>query len=166
MRPVPASGKSALLRLSLVVSFLMIVLSLFLLSACEEENSVERAIVNCEIDKGPCVKTVEDLGISATLDVTPKPVRPMTKLAFRMDLEQKGPAAGGEILLDISMPGMYMARNRVVLVHKGKGRYEGEGVIVRCPSGRRVWRADALLQGAASGGDKGPKVTYIFEVGK
>jgi hypothetical protein len=36
---------------------------------------------------------------------------------------------------------MYMGENVVRLAPAGEGRWRGRGVIVKCPSGRRAWRA-------------------------
>jgi hypothetical protein len=55
------------------------------------------------------------------------------------------------------MPGMKMGPNRVVLKEVGEGIYEGAGVIVRCSSGRRTWRATITFS------DLG-EVKFIFDV--
>jgi hypothetical protein len=43
------------------------------------------------------------------------------------------------------MPGMKMGPNRVFLKFVRKGVYEGTGIIVRCPSGKRTWQANITL---------------------
>ena len=63
------------------------------------------------------------------------------------------------ILLDLSMPGMYMGRNEVVLKKNPDGSYSGKGIIPRCPSGRMLWRAAVTVPGAG-------KVSYTFNVSK
>ena len=55
------------------------------------------------------------------------------------------------------MPGMKMGPNRVELKNTGNGAYEGRGVIVRCPSGRRTWFAHVTIPGTG-------EVKFIFDV--
>jgi hypothetical protein len=43
------------------------------------------------------------------------------------------------------MPGMKMGPNRIQLKSAGNDTYEGRGVIVKCPSGRRTWRATVTV---------------------
>ena len=40
---------------------------------------------------------------------------------------------------------MNMGPNRVILKSAGPGTYEGRGIIVRCPSGRKIWRATVKI---------------------
>jgi len=122
--------------------------------------------VDCEIDRGPCEKAVGATGMTAVLDIAPKPVETMKKLFFRIELK-KGtvPVTDGDIILDLSMPGMYMAENRVKLMHKGEGKYEGEGVIVRCPGGGRIWKAEVLLRRPAPHSNTRGAI-FVFRVEK
>ena len=55
---------------------------------------------------------------------------------------------------------MYMGENRVRLAALGGGRYQGRGVLVRCPSGRRGWVAEVEVPSAG-----GPplRATFTFE---
>ncbi len=116
--------------LSLMAAFV-----LFLLYREDVEADPHR-LIDCRIDDGPCRKAVEGTDLTATFDVSPRPVRPMKNLLFRLDLRgDDAPVTNGKAVLTLSMPGMYMARNDVMLEHKGEGIYEGEGVIVKCPSG-------------------------------
>jgi hypothetical protein len=55
------------------------------------------------------------------------------------------------------MPGMKMGPNRVLLKLTDQGFYEGKGVIVRCPSGRRTWFANINIPESG-------EVKFIFDV--
>ncbi len=108
---------------------------------------------NCDMDKGPCSGKTGDGEI--TLDITPKPVKAMEALIFTVVLKDIGNQK--KLLLDLGMPGMYMGRNRIILKKNGAGKYTGKGVIPRCPSGRRLWRATVDIP--ATG-----KVDFFFYV--
>jgi hypothetical protein len=58
------------------------------------------------------------------------------------------------------MPGMFMGENRIVLHHKENGKYKGRGVIPRCPSGRKIWKAEIEIKRKG----KVASVSYVFEV--
>jgi len=100
--------------------------------------------VNCDIQHGACTKELPDSILA--FDISPKPVKAMTDLTFRITLSGKQPVAAPYI--DLGMPGMDMGPNRVFLKPAGNGAYEGRGVIVRCPSGRNIWRAAVAISGA------------------
>jgi len=109
--------------------------------------------VNCDIQHNACKKKLSDCTI--TFDVNPKPVKAMTDLTFRVSLSGKQPDA--DPYIDLGMPGMDMEPNRVILKTAGKETYEGMGIIVRCPSGRKIWSAKVTVPG------KGV-VEFIFDV--
>jgi hypothetical protein len=50
-----------------------------------------------------------------------------------------------------------MGRNRVTLKPAGESGFEGKGVIVRCPSGRRTWKATVTAPNLGS-------VEFVFDV--
>ncbi len=103
--------------------------------------------IDCVIDNGPCSKQLADAGITATFGITPTPVEEMKNLVFRVDLKAGAvPVTDGEVSLDLSMPGMTMARNFIRLAHRGGGKYEGSGVIVKCPTGSGVWQAEVRIR--------------------
>lgn len=91
----------------------------------------------CNIHRTSCIRTLS--GYRVTLDIKPKPVKAMVDLTFTVTLSGEGPAANP--FIDLSMPGMKMGPNHVCLKSEGNGMYRGEGIIVRCPSGRRTWKA-------------------------
>ena len=55
---------------------------------------------------------------------------------------------------------MFMGQNVIGLNHLRDGIYEGKGVIVRCPSGKKIWRASVAIHRAGNES----VVDYIFEV--
>lgn len=55
------------------------------------------------------------------------------------------------------MPAMKMGPNRVVLKPAAQGNYEGQGVIVRCKSGRRTWFGNVIIPETG-------EVKFVFDV--
>ena len=112
------------------------------------------AFTNCAIQDGPCIQEIN--GIQVTLDVLPRPVKAMQDLTFKVIIE--GSLSLNETpYIDLNMPAMDMGRNRVRLKSIAKNVFKGTGVIVRCKSGRRTWRATVNLPGVG-------KVDYIFDI--
>ena len=111
------------------------------------------ARVECDIHAGPCIAAVNDTEVS--LEISPKPVRAMQDLNFTVSFA--GKKVGAAPYIDLGMPGMNMGRNRVSLEPVGEFVFEGQGVIVRCPSGRRTWKATVTAPNLGS-------VEFIFDV--
>ena len=109
--------------------------------------------VDCEVNAGPCRASLKD--IQVTLDVEPKPVKAMEDLTFTVRFS--GKKIVGDPYIDLGMPGMNMGRNRVFLKPIGESVYQGRGVIVRCPSGRRSWKAAVIIPQVGS-------VEFVFDV--
>ncbi|MBI5101113.1 MAG: hypothetical protein HZB33_04690 [Nitrospirae bacterium] len=136
---------------------------LLFLAACGGRD--DNALVDCDINSGACVKTVAGQNIEVAFDIVPKPVASMKRLGFSVR-PGGGPAAvpDTEVVLDLSMPGMYMHDNRIRLRPNADGSYEGEGVLPRCTSGRRLWKAEVIMQ-RKDGKEKGPaRASFIFRV--
>lgn len=93
------------------------------------------------IHSGPCTKQAGDRQV--TLDISPKPVKHMQELTFKVTM---APAEGlpSSLILDLSMPGMMMGKNQVTLKRQPGGAWEGKGIIVKCRSGRTLWQATIL----------------------
>jgi len=79
----------------------------------------------------------------------------MTDLTFTLTVS--GKSLAGDPTIDLGMPGMNMGPNRVELRRVRDNVFEGQGIIVRCPSGRRTWRASVTLPEAG-------KVEFVFDV--
>ena len=118
--------------------------------AAENDHST---LVNCDIQHTSCTQELSDSRV--VLDITPKPVKAMTDLTFRITLTGKQPVAGAYI--DLGMPGMKMGPNRVPLKSLGNGVHAGTGIIVRCPSGKKVWKATVTLPNIGT-------AEFIFDV--
>jgi len=95
----------------------------------------------CNIHQGAC--TIIAGRRTVTLNIEPKPVRAMHELTFSVTVAPCD-SLPERLLLDLSMPGMQMGKNQVALAKKNTGTYEGRGIIVRCMSGRTLWRAAIL----------------------
>lgn len=134
-----------------------IALSLLLIFAISGESIAAgkgHSQINCSIQDGPCIQEVN--GHMVTLEVLPRPVKAMQDLIFKVTID-------GNLTLskpphiDLNMPAMNMGRNRVSLKLNDKDVYEGSGVIVRCKSGHRIWRATVNVPGMG-------KADFIFDV--
>jgi hypothetical protein len=95
----------------------------------------------CNINEGPCIKTAAGRAIS--FDIMPRPVKAMEELVFSV-MVTPCTALPETLLLDLDMPGMMMGKNQVVLKKINGSIYRGKGIIVRCRSGRTLWRATIL----------------------
>ena len=112
-------------------------------------------MINCDLHQGGCTQLVA--GLSVTLTVKPRPVKAMRDLSFQVHLNGKLPPGNKLPYIDLGMPGMNMGPNRVPLEATEKATYEGSGVIVRCPSGRRTWQATVTIPDAG-------QAEFIFDV--
>jgi len=110
-------------------------------------------MINCDVHHGNCTQKLQDTDI--ILDISPKPVKAMTDLKFTITLT--GKQGVSEPFIDLGMPGMKMGPNRVLLKSNGKGVYSGTGTIVRCPSGKKIWKATVIVPDMGS-------VEFIFDV--
>jgi hypothetical protein len=91
--------------------------------------------------EGAC--TIKAGNHTITLNMEPKPVKAMKEITFSLTVIpcDKLP---DKLMLDLSMPGMQMGKNQVLLEKKGACFYEGKGIIVRCMS-RRTLRQVTIL---------------------
>ncbi|NTV20517.1 MAG: hypothetical protein HGA57_03900 [Chlorobium limicola] len=98
---------------------------------------------DCDIHAGPCTKTAGNSAV--TLEISPRPVKHMEELLFSVTIKpcQSLPE---NLMLDLSMPGMEMGKNQVKLVKKSNCLYQGKGLIVKCMSGRKLWKATVLSE--------------------
>lgn len=112
-------------------------------------------LVNCELHSGTCTQQLQ--GTDVRLEVKPRPVKAMTDLLFRVSLTGKFANPKKAPFIDLSMPGMNMGPNQVLLKPAGLSVYEGTGVIVRCPSGRKIWQATVTLPDVGA-------VRFVFDV--
>ncbi|MEE9497123.1 MAG: hypothetical protein V3V39_11405 [Desulfobacterales bacterium] len=125
--------------------FMIVLLTVLLLTFSGSGNAGDkyRELINCDLHQGACTQNLS--GSTVTLTVTPRPVKAMQDLLFQVTFSAKLPPNAKLPYIDLGMPGMKMGPNRVQLKSAGNDTYEGRGVIVKCPSGRRTWRARVTL---------------------
>jgi YtkA-like protein len=101
----------------------------------------------CDLQHGPCVRETDD-GTRVEFDIQPKPVIAMSGSLFSVRLFRNGKPVtdASSVILDLSMPGMYMGKNRPALKKTDNGRYEGKGVITRCMSNSKTWQAEISVE--------------------
>jgi hypothetical protein len=129
----------------LLSMFILVLLTFFLLAApgCILADNKYQEMINCDLHRGACTQNLS--GSTITLAVTPRPVKAMQDLLFRVNFSAKLPPNAKLPYIDLGMPGMKMGPNRVQLKSAGNNTYEGRGVIVKCPSGRRTWCATVTV---------------------
>ncbi len=143
-----------LLQKTLLISALTLVSSFLIFPAQVAAKSHKmKAKINCDIQHHACTQTVSNMTV--TLDVQPKPVKAMENLTFQVSLNNY--TSTKVPFIDLGMPGMNMGRNHVDLKKTGPNQFQGQGVIVRCPSGKTIWRATVTIPQTG-------KVDFIFDV--
>ncbi len=123
-------------QLSRAALALLVALSLGAVPALAGHAADSNAIHNA-----PCTKQAGNRQV--TLSITPRPVRHMRDLTFKITI---APDAGlpSALVLDLSMPGMVMGKNQVILKRQPDGSWKGRGIIVKCMSGGTLWQAMIL----------------------
>lgn len=120
--------------------------------------------VDCDLDAGPCRREAPG-GLRLELDVEPRPVRAMAELRLTVRAWRGAePVRGGAAELSLRMPGMYMGENRIALAAQGDGSWRGQGLLVRCPSGKRVWAAEVTLRPTEPAAAAPLSGTFTFEL--
>ena len=141
----------------LTIMFSAAILAVFLLLIQGYISAADKyqEMINCDLHAGPCTRSLSENTV--TLDVTPRPVKALQNLSFRVTLSGKQLTSTKAPYIDLGMPGMNMGPNRVKLKYAGGNLYEGQGVIVKCPSGRRTWQATVTIPDAG-------QTEFIFDV--
>ena len=136
------------------------ILGVLLLVAPDPALSEDKA-AKCDIQRGPCTARTSD-GVTVVFDIQPKPVVAMAELKFfvTIGLPGKSTASVSSLALDLSMPGMHMGPNQPVLKRTGSGRYEGTGIIPRCVTGKKTWKAAIIMRLP----DRVSIAAFLFEV--
>ena len=119
-----------------------------------------RAPPRCDLGRGPCAQRVG--GATVTLALSPRPLRTMSELAVAVEVSPASAASDGQGAVAFAMPGMEMGDNRARLALAGPGRWQGKGVLVRCPSGRKRWAAEVEVPAAA--GAAPLRAAFLFDV--
>ena len=136
---------------------LSIVLQLAVLARAE--NNMSRT--DCTFNKGACTRHLETSDLIITLDINPKPLTAMSELQFSVMINQDiAPVRNATVTVDLTMPGMYMGENQVLLKKSKDNTYEGSGIIPVCPSGAKTWMADVKV----NIDDIMHSANYVFEL--
>ena len=136
-----------------VLLFFIIFTAISFVNVTGATESKNTFVINCDIQNGPCTQLLSNGKV--VLDIHPKPVKAITDLTFKITIAGKLPVSHPYI--DLGMPGMDMGPNRVSLKSLKAGVYEGTGIIVRCPSGRRTWYAKVTIPDSGT-------VKFVFDV--
>lgn len=98
----------------------------------------------CDLAAAPC--TAEAGGLTIALDLG-RTLVTMKDLPIVVEVRRAGaPADGALVEVAFAMRDMNMGENRVALAAAGPGRYAGQGVLVRCGSGRKDWIASVTVR--------------------
>jgi hypothetical protein len=137
-----------------LVSMGILLLGLLIFPACQPGVCLAAEVkLDCDIQSGSCRKQINSRTV--TLEIRPKPVKAMKDLTFQVEIS--GNPLSKAPFIDLRMPGMKMGPNRVTLKKISATTYEGQGVIVRCHSGKTIWQATVTLL------DMG-KAVFTFDV--
>ena len=137
-----------------LVSIGILFLSLMVFSAHQPGVCLAAEVkLDCDIQSSSCRKQIN--GRTVDLEILPKPVKAMKDLTFQVKIS--GDSFLEAPFIDLGMPGMKMGPNRVILKKNGVTTYVGQGVIVRCPSGKTIWQAVVTLPDVGS-------VVFTFDV--
>lgn len=109
----------------------------------------------CHVHQEACKGLLS--GRPVELEIFPKPVTAMTELTFRLTLPEDSLKENISPYIDLGMPGMQMGPNRVTLNAVSHRVYEGNGIIVKCPSGKRTWQATVTIPGHGV-------IAFVFDV--
>ena len=117
-------------------------------AACGSGDRAQEKPVHsqCDVHSGPCRIIVG--GRTVTMDINPKPVTVMEDLDFIVTVS--GKALKKPPFIDLNMIAMDMGPNRVELEKTGDGLYAGRGVIVKCSSGKKRWKALVTVPGVGA----------------
>ncbi len=83
------------------------------------------------------------------LTITPQPVRAMKPLHFQVIV--KGDGDPQSVMVDLSMPEMYMGMNQVTMKKSSPSVYKGVGIIPICPTGLTLWQASVIIDNQVAG---------------
>lgn len=135
----------------LTLFLVLLTIYMLLVVACAEHDEGQEP---CRFDEGPCVKKVNSREF--ILETNPAPPQAFKETTFILSIKDGG-VKSDEIILNLSMPGMYMGKNQIILKRNGKDTFTGKGIIPRCPSGKTLWQAELTMP-------DGMKIDFMFHV--
>lgn len=115
--------------------------------------------INRDLNVLPCLSVIGDEYLSLISEKAFARRFAKNKAIFAELDSIRGSSGHEKLIVDLAMPGMYMGENRVLLKRSADGGFTGIGVIPRCPSGKRLWRATIEIP------DTG-RVDFLFNVKK
>jgi hypothetical protein len=127
-----------MLRSCGLITFLLPIVLIIVFFSRDSPSEIK---LNCNIHYSPCTQTIS--GTKISLEIFPRPVKSMEDLTFQVKI----PGYSGSVLpvLDLDMPGMEMGINQVHFKVLRQGVFSGKGIIVRCPTGKKLWRASITV---------------------
>ncbi len=146
---VPDGGMSGSGTTAMMMSALLAGLISMLIWGC----TADRPVADCDLSRGVCVKELSHYKV--VFYTEPAPPEALKETVFNLEITP--PVEAERIVMELTMPGMYMGENTVELRKTGGGKYKGKGIIVKCPSGSTLWQADFLIPEAG-------RVGYRFHV--
>ncbi len=110
----------------------------------QARGSVSGQQAPCNLNTGPCSVAVGNRTV--TLEIMPKPARTLAPITFAIAVSDR--VVADQLIVDLSMPEMYMGTNRIVARRTGGSTFVGKGIIPHCPSGKKLWQASIELADA------------------
>lgn len=117
-----------------IVKILEISLYLLLLLIAEGWTKASE----CDIQKSYCEATIG--AQTFRFDLNPKPVKAMQELKIEVSIIP--PFKTEEILVDFTMPEMYMGENKTKLKRVTPEKFEGKIILPRCK--KTLWQAELI----------------------
>ena len=118
-------------------------------------GNADRQKADCALDNGPCTRKIGP--VEVTLEIEPRPVKAMKENVFTVRINPDPHPPAEKITIDLAMPGMFMGNNMVTLRRQAAGLYAGNGIMPRCQSGRKLWKAEVNVPETG-------KAEYFFDV--
>lgn len=104
----------------------------------------------CDVHNNACdfqiLDEKKEVLVDGVLQLNPKPVKAMQDVNFQLDLK-KSTIEFSDIILDLTMPAMYMGDNKVSLKKSGENQYAGKGVFPECTTPDRRWNIKVIFKG-------------------
>lgn len=133
---------------SLVVSVLLVALAVagYVAARYWQDSRQHMQLLNagagCDLGVAACTHDLPGGG-KLTLDVDPRPVPLMQRVAFRLQVNDP---AVEPVYLEITGLNMEMGVNRVSLSTEGQGEWRGETIVPICSQRRMHWRAALVIR--------------------
>ncbi len=145
------------LKIMKFLIYLMIMSLMFLCKKKEDSHShqhmqhegyprVIKDAIKCDVHSSVCnfeLELKDKSRVSASLDLSPKPVYAMKDIEFTLQLKPEIPEA--HIMLDLTMPAMYMGENKVEMKEISSGVFKAKSVFAECTTDDRLWNIEVMI---------------------